>query len=127
MVSSMKVGVLALLFLLLPQVQLLHVGRISKIDTKAGVITIKERLYPERGRGRGVRPPDLGADFPRDIPPSRGRGSRREIETKIFYSADTVFTPAQIADLKVGDSVQVTGKPYKDSLLATRIEKLSRD
>lgn len=123
----MKVGLLALYLMLAPQVQLVHIGRISKIDVKAGVITIRERLYPERGsRGRGApRPPGLGADFPPDIPPtpSRGRG-RREIETRVVYNSDTVFAPSGVSGLKVGDAIQVTAKPQKADVLATRIEKI---
>ena len=124
----MKVGLLALYLMLAPQVQLVHIGRISKIDVKAGVITIKERLYPERGRGRGApRPPGLGADFPPDIPPSpnRGRG-RREVETKVVYNPDTVFVPSGISEFKVGDAIQVTAKPQKTDVLATRIEKIMK-
>src|SRR4051812_46599435 len=113
---------LSLLLSAMPQTDQVHVlliGEIRKIDVKSGVITVRERLFPERGVRRPPRPPDLGPDFPPSGPP-RGRGGTQDI--KVVYSSETTikFTNKEISvgELKVGDSVQIRGRQRNKEFVA---------
>src|SRR3954471_21231758 len=115
-------SLLALLLTVIPQTDRVHVlliGEIRKIDVKNGVITIRERLFPDRGGRRPPRPPDLGPDFPPSGPP-RGRGSTQD--TKVVYSTETSVKSENkdisIGELKVGDSVQVRGRQRNKEFVA---------
>ena len=109
------------------EVQILMFGEIRKIDLKGGVITIRERVFPERGVRRGPPPPPrLGADFP--VP---ARGPRRgppQVETKVSYSAETIIKASEKTlaanELKVGDAVRITGMPKDKTVIATEIERV---
>src|SRR5258705_13538283 len=107
------------------QVHVLLIGEIRKIDVKGGVITVRERMFPER-RGRPpVRPPDLGPGFPPSGPPRGGRGGAVQ-DTRVVYSSETTFKASdqQLSanDLKVGDSIQVRGRQRNKEFVATEIE-----
>ena len=108
------------------QVQVLIFGEIRKIDVKAGALTIRERVFPERGAPRSPRPPDLGPGFP----PSGGRRSRGRdhVETKVLYSSDTQVKSEEktigIGELKVGDSVRLSATPGSKGLVASEISRL---
>ena len=111
------------------KIQVVLVGQIRKIDVKGRVITVRERVFPERGVRRGPPPPPmLGPDFPPD-PPRRGRG-RAEVETKVTYSSQTTIKSADkqidLTQLKVGDSVRITGRTANKEILATEIERLTK-
>jgi hypothetical protein len=112
------------------QVHVLLIGEIRKIDVKGGIITIRERMFPER-RGRPpVRPPDLGPGFPPGGPPRGGGRGAAVQDTKVVYSSETTFKASDeqlsVNDLKVGDSVQVRGRQKNKDFVATEIERLKK-
>ncbi len=109
------------------QVQVLVFGVIKKIDAKAGVLTVTERVFPERrGARRGPPAPDLGPGFP--PPGPRGPRGGDQIDTRISYSAETLIKASEqqlhAADLKVGDSVRITGTPTNKGIAAKEIERI---
>lgn len=108
------------------QVQILVYGVIKKVDVKAAVITVTERVYPDRRGRRGPPSPDLGPGFP--PPGPRGARGVNQIETKILYSTDTAIksedNKLSLSDLKAGDSVRISGTPSNKGLLAREIERI---
>ena len=107
-------------------VKVIAVARIKFIDTKKNTIIIGTPQRPPRG-GPGSGAGSRGPGFPPGGPPHRGG---RQSDSKVIISANTLIhedsNDIGIADLRVGDSLKVTGRPRNKDIEATDIVRLRR-
>ena len=104
------------------RVQVVAVAQIKTIDVKRNILVIG--TVPSLRRGAplpGI--PRIG------FPPGRS-GGRQQSDTTVVISSNTALKDDKeiiaMSDLRVGDSVQVTGHPLKKDIEATEIIRLRR-
>jgi len=108
------------------RVRIVAVAQIKLIDAKKNTIIIGTPSGPPRG-GPGPGAGSRGPGFPGSGPPPRGG---QQSDTKVTFSTNTSIhedgNEIGIADLRVGDSVKVTGRPRNKDIEATEIVRLRR-
>jgi hypothetical protein len=114
--------------------QIVFVGHIRKIDTKTRIITVTEKVFPDHSGRRGMPLPinlegtgSAPGGF-EDFPSSPVRRGGMDTETKVTYSPATMIKSTdkqvELTDLKIGDSVRVTGRTSNKEVAATEIQVL---